>query len=142
MDDIEREQVRRLVEELDRRVPREGAAVRLDHYGGEPVECGFVGTRNGYLRYGVELLKAGLAEPEQGLGPAFDVEPELEYLLSPESEVAIQEFVRDEELKPLPAGKRGGTAVGLVLGLGCLFVLACLVVGFVTIAGWLWEILT
>jgi hypothetical protein len=142
MDDTEREQVRRLVEELDRKVPRWGAQVRLDNYGGGPVECGFVGTRTGYLRYGVEMLKAGLEEPEEGPGPAFKVEPELAYLLSPETEVAFQEFVRDEELKPLPAGKAGGAAAGLVLGLGCLFVLACLVVGFVTIAGWVWDNLT
>lgn len=55
--------IKELIENLDQSVSSEGAAVRLDQYGGGPDESQITGNRVGYLRLGIEFLKAAYAEP-------------------------------------------------------------------------------
>jgi hypothetical protein len=59
-------QVRELVGQLDRLVPRDGAHIMFPAAAGDRTT---VGNRLGYLRLGIELLRAAL-DPAQGPGDA------------------------------------------------------------------------
>ncbi len=60
MGDMDVDKIRVFVDELDELVPEEGAAVRLDQYGGGPDESQIIANQAGLLRLGIELLKTGL----------------------------------------------------------------------------------
>lgn len=65
-----------LVGRLDETIPREGIVVVDDDADGTLV----IANRAGYLRLGVEFLKAGLADSEKGHA-AQRVDVELDYLV-------------------------------------------------------------
>lgn len=71
-------------------------------YGGDSDEVFMVATRNGYLRLGVEFLKAGFAPhvpPEKHLGQRpHSIEVELDYLMTEDSDLHLDYFERREEL--------------------------------------------
>lgn len=116
-----------IVDRLDLLIPRDGATLRIP---GDPDGNTTVGTQQGYLRLGVELLKAGLHP--QALGDAHDI-PHLPvdagYLLAPGSKSPFELCELVDEVPPLPA--RSG-ALG---ALGQLFaaVLAVIAVGLIVI---------
>lgn len=62
---MDKETIERFIRELDHAVPREGAQVRLEQRDSGPEESIIAGNPPGFLRLGIELLKAGIApEPE------------------------------------------------------------------------------
>ncbi len=99
---MNRDELREIIERLDAGVPRENARVSIQKYGDELDEAFIVATTNGYLRLGVEFLKAGVAPflaPEKTLGErphAIDVE--VDYLIDEESDVRFDYFERNEDL--------------------------------------------
>ena len=56
---MDERRIKELVDELDRAIPKEGAAISFRQYGGGPDESKIVGSRVGLMRAGVELLRAG-----------------------------------------------------------------------------------
>src|ERR671926_1315732 len=96
------EELREIIERLDAALPRENARVSIQTYGEDMEEAFLVATGNGYLRLGVEFLKAGVApylppEKTEGKRPhAVDVD--LDYLLDAGSDVRFDYFERNEEL--------------------------------------------
>ncbi|HEY2946626.1 MAG TPA: hypothetical protein VGN09_29600 [Vicinamibacteria bacterium] len=88
-------ELQELVERLDRLVPKDGAHLTIP---GEPHGRTTVGSRLGYLRFGIEFLAAAL-RPLAGteLEPAR-IEPEIDYLLTQGSEAPFDLCEIDEAI--------------------------------------------
>src|SRR4051812_14714301 len=82
-----------LVSKLDALVPRDGARVSLAQYGGGPDESRVIANQRGYLRLGIEFLKAAFAPHEKHL-----VKADIRYLLTEDSDVSFNWFERRENL--------------------------------------------
>ena len=133
--------IKSLVDQLDVLVPREGACVRLEQIGGGPDESRFVGSERGFMRFGIEFLKGGLAQSEGDGAGGKEVPVDLDYLLSDESDVGFQWFVRDENLlSPEVEGRRDLFGLALLLGFVLLAVLT--VIGLVTVVVWFIKLMT
>jgi hypothetical protein len=133
------ERLRQLVDELDRLTPRDGACVRMEQYGGGPDEGRFVANQSGYLRFGIEFLKAGVA-PQKTTEPSqWPVAVDIKYLASDESVIGFDVFVRDDtlELAGRQQGRRAsrltGFALAIVFSAACIAMLVFAVVGVVTV---------
>ena len=105
MSDMDVDKIRVFVEELDELVPEDGAAVRLDQYGGGPDESQIIANQTGLLRLGIELLKVGLIPSiekpkEWKKGVALDFEG----LVLEDSTVQFDwcEFQKDLGVEPPP----------------------------------------
>jgi hypothetical protein len=93
---METDELRTIVNQLDHNLSRENAKVTIQKYGGDLDETFVVGTPNGYLRLGVEFLKAGLAPHAAPEKPAIDVD--VEYLIDDDSDVQFDYFERKDQL--------------------------------------------
>jgi hypothetical protein len=134
------QKISHLVEELDRLVQRGGAWVRLERNGGGPDEGRIVANRAGYLRFGIELLKAGLAAHESPTPSRFPMQVDLKYLITEDSVIGFHEFVHDEGHQGTRPTEIAARTFGrMALGMGCIatvigtFVFA--VVGFMAVIG-------
>jgi len=58
---MDRDRLQAIVAELDREIPRSGARVQLEVEPFEEHHSALVANQAGFLRFGVELLKAGLS---------------------------------------------------------------------------------
>lgn len=93
---METNELSSIVNRLDQDISRENARITIQKYGGDLTEAFVVGTPNGYLRLGVEFLKAGLApyaSPERA-----DIDVDVEYLIHDDSDVQFDYFERREDL--------------------------------------------
>lgn len=98
MGTMERADIERIVYALDGGVPRENAKVRLDMYGNDFDQSFITATENGYLRLGVEFLKAGLVPYKDLNGPqphAIDVE--IDQIVRKDSDIRFVYFERRED---------------------------------------------
>ncbi len=136
---IDTDGIKRLVDQLDGLVPREGACVRLEQYGGGSDESRFVGNERGFLRFGIEFLKGGLAHTQADDREDKQIQVDLDYLVSEESDVGFDWFVRDENLVS-PDDRRD--LVGLALSLGFVLLAVLTVIGLVTVVVWLIKLVT
>jgi hypothetical protein len=93
---MELEDIHNIVAELDENVSKESATIGLYQYGG-PDESNMVGTRNGYLRLGIEFLKAAATPADEG-SSATVVDVVLGYLLADDSTIFFDTFELAEEL--------------------------------------------
>lgn len=133
--------VLRLIDELDAHVPREGAIVRFEQYGGGPDESKVVGNRSGYLRLGIELMKGGLAPISPGK-TGDRIEVEIEYLVDAESNISFDWFERTEHIAHQPARNLSPLTqkiLGLTVVAVLIALLVCAGIGAWTIFGWLAE---
>lgn len=55
---MDEEKIKKLISGLDESVSKEGAAVQFNAYGGGPDESYIQANKQGYLRLGIEILKA------------------------------------------------------------------------------------
>ena len=65
------EEIKRIIDELDRGLSKENAKVSIQMYGSDLEEAFIVATERGYLRLGVEFLKAGFTpyvSPDKTMG--------------------------------------------------------------------------
>jgi hypothetical protein len=116
-----------LVEDIDRLIPREGAKLKIP---ADPDGGSTAGTRLGYLRLGVELLRAGLSPPVEAASGAPRIPLDVDYLLTPDSDSPFDVCEIDEEIerRPPSPGKLG--AIGqLMAGVGVAGVLVLLLLG-------------
>jgi len=123
-----------LVSKLDALVPRDGARVSLAQYGGGPDESRVIANQRGYLRLGIEFLKAAFAPHEK----QHLVKADIRYLLTEDSDVSFDWFERREDLPKRTAeeGKRV-SVVGTIFGFTVLALVAsCALVGLITIVRW------
>jgi hypothetical protein len=92
-------------------------------------------NRRGYLRLGVEALKAAFAEPRSEVQPNR-VDVDLSYIvgLEPEEDWAFERREDAASVSREAEGNVPGNAIGGVIGGAiALFLFGCLVVGLVTI---------
>jgi len=92
-----------IIEELDKIVPTKGAIVKLDQYGGGPDEGRIVANKSGYLRLGIEFLKAAFAAPivleDNKEEDIEDIEIKLNDLIAHNSDIHFDWFQRTENIQ-------------------------------------------
>lgn len=120
---------------LDGEVPRAGAWVRLHQYGGGPDEGQIIANETGYLRLGIELLKAAMAPPSTD-GAPHAVEADIGYLVTGDSDINFDWFERRNLPEPSPSGSVPRFVPMLVFG-GFVAVGAFALIGLITIVRWL-----
>ena len=135
--------VQKLVEEIDALVPRTDAVVVMNVYGGGCDESQITATENGYLRLGIEMLKAPSALRFID-GRDIQLDVNLEGLVSEQSDINFHVFHLDDTLKPdavsvTPQARQPWQ--DKVVGAGCVVFCVLLIyvfgVGFITIAHWI-----
>jgi hypothetical protein len=134
MQELDEITLKRLIRQLDEGVPREGAIV-LENSGGSYGDASRVVTANrrGYLRLGVEYLKAAFAAPRSEVQP-HRVDVDLSYIDGSFGSEEPYAFERREDAASVsPEADGGNVVVRAILGAIALFSFACLVVGLVTI---------
>lgn len=110
--------VKKLVEQLDDLVPKQGAEVALTQYGAAD-ESQVVANERGYLRLGIEFMKLAYAEKRDKDSPDL-VSLDVEYLVVPGSSVWFQWCERKDHVQlQLPVGHW----TDRLLPLGCFAVL-------------------
>ena len=124
-----------LVSRLDALVPRDGARVSLAQYGGGPDESRVIANQRGYLRLGIEFLKAAFAPHEK----QHLVKTDIRYLLTEDSDVSFDWFERREDLpKHTAEESKRVSVIGTIVGFTVLALVAsCALVGLITIVRWL-----
>jgi hypothetical protein len=99
---MELDEIERIVDELDKSISKENAKVSLQKYGGDLDEAFIVATERGYLRLGVEFLKAGFApyvSAEKTLGKRpYAIDVDIDYLITEDSDVHFDYFERNEDV--------------------------------------------
>ena len=129
---METSELNAIVTRLDQDISRNNAKVTIQKYGGDLDESFVLGTANGYLRLGVEFLKAGLspyASPERA---AIDVD--VEYLIHDDSDVHFDYFERREDLTvKIYKGSFVDKLIPLVLLAIVVLVLVLAIVGLRTV---------
>ncbi len=138
---IDTDGIKRLVDQLDDLVPREAARIRLEQVGGGPDESRFIANDCGFLRFGIEFLKGGLAQTERDGAGTTEVTVDIDYLLSDESDVGFQWFGRDEN----PLSYRSEDTrdpIGLAFLLGFVLLGVLTVIGLATVVVWLIKLVT
>lgn len=93
---METNELSSIVNRLDQDISRNNAKVTIQKYGGDLTEAFVVGTPNGYLRLGVEFLKAGLV-PHASLEKS-EIDVDVEYLIDDDSDVQFDYFERKDQL--------------------------------------------
>ena len=98
-----------IANKLDAGVSKENAAVRFYQYVGDGEEGSVTATRAGYLRLGIEFLKAGSAPPKADKDDLIDVE--LQYLIDDNSSITFSTFEMVEELEAQKYEDSWGTTI-------------------------------
>lgn len=136
---MDRPRLQSVIAELDAAVPKGDARVMISLYGGGPDECSMVANEAGYLRLGVEMLKAAVA-PTGLHDRAHAIPVELDYLFTEDSEVHINWFERREpDAAPSDGRWRFGDLAALAVG---LLLVALVAIGLITLFTWLGAALT
>ena len=135
LDDETEAELRDLVDRLDRLVPREGAHLTL------PTDAegrATVGNRLGYLRLGIEMLRAALSPvPASDEAPARVV-PQVEGLLTEGSRAPFELCELDESIgsRP-PAQSRLGVFGQMGAGVAVVLILILAFIGAAVLWRWL-----
>jgi hypothetical protein len=133
---VNEERVKQLIRELDEEVPREGKLALTDSdEGGTLVQANSLG----YLRLGIELLKAAHAPRSQ----APRVEVDFSYLTNIDEPCYVFERREDVELRPRPTdSESSGGGIGALIGVAILlFFFLSFLVGAWTILSWMLKLL-
>jgi hypothetical protein len=130
-------ELRELVEELDRLVPKEGAKLKIP---ADPGGHATIGTQRGYLRLGVEMLRAGLAPIGASELESARIPLDIDYLLTPDSQPPFDRCEIDEEVDRLPPrSKTLGPLGQLLAALVTVAALGLIVIAAGIFLSWLFH---
>ena len=90
---MNQQQIQEAIDLLDSSIPREGARVKLHQYGGGPDEGQVIANEAGFLRLGIEFLKAAFAAPDSS-GEPNAVDVDIDYLVTEDSSINFHWFER------------------------------------------------
>ena len=124
LDDPREAEIRELVERLDRLIPKDGAHLTI---GVDPDGRTTLGSRLGYLRFGVEFLAAALHPLPSSEQSPTRIEPALDSLLTEDSQSPFELCEIDEAIASRPPVRTGLGAIGQILA-GVLVVAALILV--------------
>ena len=144
---LTRDQIQEHIDQLDAQIPKEDAALVIS-YGGDPADsadCEIVGNYIGYLRFGIEMVKAAIVEAEPG---EVGVNISIGYMEVTRWSLHVKRITRREDVRtyfdrdfaakfPPLTWKNKATAYSEAL-LG-IFVVLCLLIGFGEMIGWVWH---
>ena len=133
---MDRAQIEPVIAALDAAVPKDDAHVVIRQYGGGPDECVVVGNETGYLRLGIELLKAAYA-PAGYQNRRDAVQVDVDYVMGDDSEIQLDWFERREPDAPA-AGCDTSGLVGMIFGIGLV---AVFIVGCATVVRWVYDMI-
>jgi thiamine monophosphate synthase len=63
---LARDQIQQHIDELDAQIPKEDAKLLISYDVDSASDCEIIGNHIGYLRFGIEMLKAVVVELEPG----------------------------------------------------------------------------
>jgi hypothetical protein len=131
------QELRELVDQLDRLIPKEGAKLKIP---ADPDGSAMIGTQRGYLRLGVELLRAGLTPTAATEAEIPQLPLDIGYLLTPDSKTPFNLCEIDENVDQLPArSKKLGPLGQLVAALFTVAALGLIVLGAGVALSWLFH---
>lgn len=125
-----------IIDRLDAEVSKDGAVVKFEEYCGD--DSRVVATPAGYLRLGIEMLKAARARGSEAKPDVIDVD--LEYLHPLGTEISFISFLRRTELEKEEEQEQYGPWVKLIPAalLSFLVVSGILaVIGLVQVIRWI-----
>ncbi len=133
MDDSE---IQERVNELDAGITKDDAKL-LIYYEEEGQSCEIIGNRKGYLRAGVEMLKAAITP----LGPNEFITPlDLNYLIGQRS-LIVKRVIRQEDVEAALPPLQSKSWKTNAIGIGCLaiviFGIICALMGLDDVFTWL-----
>jgi hypothetical protein len=132
---LTRDQIQLHINELDSQIPKEDAELLIWQPGES--DCEFIGNYIGYLRLGIEMLKAAVVELEPG---AVGTRISVNYMEVTDWSLHIRRFIRRENVRvfspqlPVITWKTHvGASFEMMLG---IFVSICLLIGFWEVLAW------
>jgi hypothetical protein len=131
---VDERRIQEVIAFLEQEVPRDRARVKLAQYGGSPDESQIVANETGFLRLGVEFLKAAYAPIVDRSGSAA-VKVDIDYLLTRDSSIQFDWVERREPVEEQFASPGRLVPVLLLSILAVGVVLA--VVGLLAVLRWL-----
>ena len=134
LDDEREEELREMVERLERLVPPDGAHLTI---AGGPDTGPTVGNRAGYLRLGIAFLEAALRPLPESEGQPPRVVPQLDGLLTPGSASPFELCELDESIGSRPPVRTRLGALGEI-GAGVLVVAAIVLLFIGASVVWHW----
>lgn len=137
MKPVDDEDIRRYISELDAGVPKEGSQLSISVCDDQGIYCALEANRAGYLRAGIEMLRAAVESLDRGV---FITSVDLNYLAGKRG-LLVKTLMRREDMEkgsqPL---KRKTTWKQKAAGVGGIAVLlglaACTLIGVVQIFIW------
>ncbi len=132
------DEIKERIEQLDANIPKDGAKVFIEFEGGP---CEVTANCAGYLRLGVEMLRAAVAPLETGqMFTPITIDH-----LTVDRSLKVRRFSRREDVEacvPTPrvrseSWKNKAAAVGCVTI--AVFLGVCTLVGLIEVMGWIWR---
>ena len=130
-------EIETILADLDERIPRPEKCVQITVYGGGPDESRMRATRDGFLRLGLEIMRAAFAKPTVPEHPHI-LDVNVDAILTDDSEVGIDWFERVETItQPEVELRFRDKLAPAVIALILIAILICTVVGAGTIIWWI-----
>jgi hypothetical protein len=144
---LAREQIQQHINELDAAVPKEDADLLISYNADSAPDCEIIGNYIGYLRFGIEMLKAAVVELEPG---AVATNISIGYMEVPRWSLHVKRFTRREDVRtnvhreflarfPDKFTWKHKLTICYEVFLG-IFVVLCLLIGFGEILVWVWHL--
>ena len=144
---LAREQIQQHINELDAAVPKEDADLLISYNADSAPDCEIIGNYIGYLRFGIEMLKAAVVELEPG---AVATNISIGYMEVPRWSLHVKRFTRREDVRtnvhreflarfPDKFTWKQKLTICYEVFLG-IFVVLCLLIGFGEILVWVWHL--
>lgn len=137
---LTRDQIQQHIEELDSQIPKEDAELLIWRPGES--DCEFIGNYIGYLRLGIEMLKAAVVELEPG---AVGTRISVNYMEVTDWTLHISRFIRRENVRafspqlPVITWKTH-VAASFEMLFGIFFGM-CLLIGLWEVLAWVWHLI-
>ena len=143
---LSHDQIQEHIDQLDAQIPKEDAELVI-WYEGDIAHCEIVGNYIGCLRFGIEMLKAAVAELEP---EAVGTKVSIDYMEVEKWSLHVKRIIRREDVKPyfdrllaekFPPLTWKDKITGCVEVLLGVSVVLCLLIGFWEMLSWVWHLL-